>query len=416
MNSANATINILNIPFGESKITREEFYPCLAYIDHLGNADGVMFKSFCFDLSRCGETLSRWEKAIELMFGSENSLFALNDAAKDIKTLLNLKPETTFDVYIKAPIPRVSLTPFGDINGDGITEKLLDAEDCVQAFSLFVSRLTRHFEISWLKNLKIKGWVLEGNGEIRTKCAELLAEKGFSVYGNEAEFLNLSRDTDFSRIICDKAPIHIFNAVEEGFVVNCALAQDENLRKVYDSLYILLNAKLLGKAEIPEETDPVSEVDEINETVEELAVEETFEETDDRNFDITFDEFPEELEESDEIGELKKLDGIENIEEIEEIEEIEDIPEDFEYDLQELAKLEPEREVATKEPIADEKQNKISVEISITEEKIPEETVKTIPCEKSKKLSKKQKSALLGAGIAVAALGIAYLFGKGKKD
>ena len=408
MNSANATINILNIPFGESKISREEFYPCLAYIDHLGNTDGVMFKSFCFDLSSCGETLSVWEKAIELMFDSENSLFALNDAAKDIKTLLNLNPETTFDVYIKAPVPKVSLTPFGDINGDGITEKLLDTEDCVQAFSLFASLLTRHFEISWLKNLKIKGWVLEGNGEIRTKCAELLAEKGFSVYGNEAGFLNLACDTDFSRIICDKAPIHIFDA-EEGFVVNCALAQDENLRKVYDSLYILLNAKLLEKAEIPEETEP--KVDEINETVEE-----TFEETDDQNFDITFDEFPEELEESDEIEELKTLDGIENIEEIEEIEEIEDISEDFEYDLQELAELEPEREAATKDPITDEKQGKISVEISITEEKIPEETVKTIPCEKSKKLSKKQKTALIGAGIAVAALGIAYLFGKGKKD
>ena len=112
---------------------------------------------------------------------------------------------------------------------------------------------------------------------------------------------------------------------------------------------------------------------------------------------------------------MKKLDGIENIEEIEEIEEIEDIPEDFEYDLQELAKLEPEREVATKEPIADEKQGKISVEISITEKKIPEETVEISSPKKPKKLTKKQKNALIGGGIAAATLGIAYLIKKGKK-
>lgn len=405
MNSAKA-INILNISFGESKIVKEECYPYLAYINNAGNPKGTMFDSFLFDFSK-GETLEAWEADVDALFNGENGIRALDCAVADVKGLLNLPKEKCIDVYVKAPLPKISLKPFGDINRDGVIEKLLDTEDCLAAFSLFVATFLRNFNISQLKNLTVKGWVLDldGKEEIRNLCKNHLTEKGFAVYGGELELVNLSATTDFSAIAAQNGGVRLFVTENEEFLLDCAFSQNQSLRKVYDSLYILLNPEkfLEPVAENkPEEVTAAaveenSSVDEEIEAVETISAQELVADID------AADELPDEvLEEIIEklVEELPELDPSCNSETDAEInEDGEDI-----------------RVEITKEPSEEEGRGKISVEISITEEKIPGEEEDKPQNPPTCKLNKNQKRTLLGAGIAAAAMGVAYLINRAKKE
>jgi len=389
MNSSatKTTVNIFNIPLGE--IAKEEFYPYLAYINPKGDADGLMFENFVFDLSS-GDTLADWECNLSRLFARDGGVTALDSAAAEVKTILGLSADKTFGVYIKAPLPKISLTPFGDINRDGITEKLLDVEDCLKAFSVFVSDFNRNMVISNPKNLEIKGWIFEkdNNNEILTACEGYLAEQGYKSYKNGVESLEITAETDFSRVIADSPEIRIISASTSEFNINCAFSQKNELRDVYDSLYILLNPeKFISKkacdGEIAHEI-PL----EPSENFADDFLEELFSDIPDTQEEIIIPKEPEVSEEPEE---------------------------------SEVSEEAPCVESASDDKIVDEPKaitNEINLEISITQ---PEPEEKECPCTAKKcpkkdKLSQKQKRTLLGAGVAAAVLGLAYILGKAAKD
>ncbi len=366
--------NILNIPFDEHKTTKAEFYPYLAYINPKGNPDNLLFDNFMFDISS-GETLADWESNVNLLLDAQSGMPALDSAAADVKAILNLSGSKVFGVYLKAPVPKISLTPFGDINRDGIIEKLLDTEDCLKAFSVFMSDFIRQLSIYRFENLIIKGWVLEDCEDtgISSAMESYLTNLGYKVLSSDIENLKITPETDFSQIMVNNPKARVFYGEAPKFIINCAFSEKNELRTVYDSLYILLNS-------------------------------DKFISNDDREVKPTYAPSSTIVDKGEEpINEATEAFTDELIEELfEDISETEDSFADDGFEEDEIDGITEE----------------ISVEISITESKSQpqkEETQEKKQCGFDC-LTKKQKRALVGAGIAAAALGLVYIIGKTSKD
>lgn len=369
MNSKTESVNMLNIDFSDGRIRREECYPYLAYINGEGNPCGSMFQSFLLDLSK-GDTLACWESDLASVFASEGGIGELDSAAEDVKNLLGLDKDSTFGVYVKAPLPEISLKLFGDINGDGIAEKLLDVEDCLKAISLFATDFIRHFVIGNYKNLDFKGFVLESCGDDRAlkPCADFLSEKGITVFTHELDTIEITEKTDFSSILAADGGMRIIRTEDSRFILSCAFSKNGGLRDIYDSLFILLNPeKLLNDSE---------------ETPEEM-LEEIPEETCDKS-----------VQEAD----------------------IEEPVAEKESEIQVCLKDESiSLDLPLEETTVSSEDGEKGEETALKEEKDTEKSKKCVLCQEIK-LTKKQKNVLIGAGVAAATLGLAYLVGKFTKD
>ncbi len=158
-----------------AKSTKEELLPYIAYMKD-GKIQDTMFDSllFLFVQGRCPSggclgyhagpsLLSDWEYMLDVLFEQGYSLSAANEAFGEVKSALNLPARQKLKIYLTAPVPKISLEPFGDMNGDGIEEKLLSTQDCIDAYLWFVDQAARRFEAAGLDNLEIDGyfWINE---------------------------------------------------------------------------------------------------------------------------------------------------------------------------------------------------------------------------------------------------------------
>ncbi len=219
--------DIPEIPFGmlgERKfaIKREEILPYLAYIDKNGRIADTMFDSSAFvpahsspfGGSFCREggatTLDGWKFLLEELFADGVNLCALDSAVSDLKKVLDMPEDYKHKVYLAAPIPKISLAPFGDINGDGIEDKLITTDDCVNAYIWFVDETKRRFDRLGLKNTVIDGWIWNGRAlsreyndnepEFVSACVKALHERGYkAVFASDfqAGFAEKAEDVGF---------------------------------------------------------------------------------------------------------------------------------------------------------------------------------------------------------------------------
>lgn len=235
---SNHTLRIL---WGENNISKEEFYPFLAYIRADGRANNILFSSFIFDFSAIAQPLDVWEQAIDLLFTEGQGIDALNSAVGDVKTLFSASDKKC-DVYFSFPRPRVSLEPFGDMNKDGITEKILDTEDCVTAVNWFINSVKRRLAASNLPNITVKGWIYNNNDDEEFLKGSIAAinEKGYdAIPENCAPMLNIYEITSINAI---EAPC-IFSCDDWRFLLNSAVSEDIEIRKPYDKLYNLISGE-----------------------------------------------------------------------------------------------------------------------------------------------------------------------------
>ncbi len=162
-------------------MSREAFLPYLAYIDNSGRPVDTMFDSVAFVPAltspsggafwHCGKetVLSDWEYLLEELFASDKNLCALDDAVGDVKRALSLDENHKLKVYLAAPVPKISLTPFGDLNGDGIEDKLITTDDCVNAYVWFVDNVLRRFKGLDFKNISLDGFLWNSDTLSRIK-------------------------------------------------------------------------------------------------------------------------------------------------------------------------------------------------------------------------------------------------------
>lgn len=181
--------------------TKEDFLPYVAYVDSEGNVVDTMFDGMMFLIvqGRCPSggnlgysgppsVLSDWEYVLEALFRKGVGLSALNETVGDVKKKLLLPDGYSFPVFVTVPTPKISNTPFGDTDGDGIEEKLLTVDDCVNAYCMYVDRLKKRFESARLSNLCLAGcfWGNESvsrahndrEEEYASKCVSALHDRG----------------------------------------------------------------------------------------------------------------------------------------------------------------------------------------------------------------------------------------------
>lgn len=185
-----------------AKLRKSDFIPYIAYIDRNGRPTDTMFDAVMLLTvqGRCPSggslgyhgtpsKLSDWEYIIEELFADGQNLKALDEAVAEVKSALSLDKAYKYKVYLTAPVPKVSSEPFGDLNGDGIEEKLLTDDDCIEAYSAFVDIVTRRFESEHFENIVIDGWFWNNESLSRaardneeyfaTRCVENLHERGY---------------------------------------------------------------------------------------------------------------------------------------------------------------------------------------------------------------------------------------------
>ncbi len=146
----------------------EDFISCVAFVDTMEMPRDIMSDALYFDYEGRMETLSDWEDHLDQLFSKNRNIDALDKVVELIKTTLELDKSFRYKIYIKTPSPKVSLDPFGDLNGDGITEKLLRSEDCITAYSWFLDSFLRRFNGGCYENLALGGFVWGENSLSRS--------------------------------------------------------------------------------------------------------------------------------------------------------------------------------------------------------------------------------------------------------
>ena len=195
-------------------LTTAELYPYIAYINCDGTPKDILFNSLVLDYSQTECRITQWENAIYTLFRNGENLRALDAAAGDIKGYLGLSNDYRWDVYIAAPVPVKSREYFGDINGNGIAEKLLTDSDCGRACSWFADNITRRFKACGFANINLAGWFF---AEENQNLADVITLKGYNCIF--AKNCNLTTESG------DKA------------ILASAISQTQPQRKLYNDLY-----------------------------------------------------------------------------------------------------------------------------------------------------------------------------------
>ena len=154
-----------------AKLKKDDFLPYLAYIDRECNVKDTMFDALMFLIvqGRCPSGgclgyhggpnfLSDWEYILDELFADGQNLKAYDEAVGALKKTLSLPKDYKHKFYLTAPVPKVSLNSFGDMNGDGIEEKLLSTEDCINAYAWFVDEAIKRFNAEHFDNILLDGW------------------------------------------------------------------------------------------------------------------------------------------------------------------------------------------------------------------------------------------------------------------
>ena len=184
-----------------ARLGKEDFLPYIAYIDTDGKPIDTMFDAVLMLMvqGRCpsggclsyhGEPskYSDWEFIINELFTEGYNLKALDEAVGELKKSIFPK-DYKHKVYLTAPVPKVSLDPYGDMNGDGIEEKLLTTDDCIEAYCFCVDELTKRFEAECFENITLEGWFWNNESASRasrddeeyfaTRCVAELHKRGY---------------------------------------------------------------------------------------------------------------------------------------------------------------------------------------------------------------------------------------------
>ena len=154
-----------------ARLKKDDFLPYLAYIDRDKKVQDTMFDALMFLIvqGRCPSGgclgyhgapnyLSDWEYILDELFADGQNLKAYDQAVEELKKTLSLPKDYKHKFYLTAPVPKISHEPFGDLNGDGIEEKLLTTEDCINAYAWFIDEAIKRFKAEHFENIQLDGW------------------------------------------------------------------------------------------------------------------------------------------------------------------------------------------------------------------------------------------------------------------
>ncbi len=168
--------------------TVDNLIPYLAYVDENNIPQDVMFDSFLF-LHDTGSmpsggsafkdsTMRDWQWCIDDLFVNGENLYALEEAAGQIKTALNLGDDYKYKVTMTVYYPTASMTAFGDVDGDGISESFAVYQDRIKAFKWYIQQIEERFSQAGFKNIELVGyyWWHEGIDGNESDSQQMLNE------------------------------------------------------------------------------------------------------------------------------------------------------------------------------------------------------------------------------------------------
>lgn len=205
----------------DAPYTSSDLLPYVAYLDREGNIEDIMFDSFLFlnngsfpeGTPNSGSYLSDWEWANQQLFARDVHLDALNKTAEKVKSTLGLPVDYTFKVSLTLYNPVSSITDFGDVDGDGISENFSNYADKIKALKWFIDESERLFEEADFQHLELVSyyWFDEG---IESSDADIL-----KLHNEVSDYVH-SLDRNFIWIPWFCAPgYHLW--ADHGFDVAC---------------------------------------------------------------------------------------------------------------------------------------------------------------------------------------------------
>lgn len=212
--------------------------PYVAYLDDNGNIVDTMFDSFLF-LPGVGELpsggkpwstnyASDWTYLMNQMFASGRNFDALEKAAGKVKDFLN-KPDYTLKLFVTIPHMDTSLTNFGDIDGDGVSENLTNINTRVYVSTYYAQMIMDKFESKAYENIELCGFYwfheeIQGTDATTAKAVNA----GFDDLGMPLFWIpwycapgyNTWKTNGFD--VCCMQPNYAFNDVDESRLKDCA--------------------------------------------------------------------------------------------------------------------------------------------------------------------------------------------------
>ena len=181
----------------------ESFLPFIGYRDTNGNYTDTMFDAVMFlivqGLTESSDRkmtidggpsiLSDWEMLLDNAFHEQYNLTALDTATAQLKETLSLPASHKTTVYLAIPYPKISDNAFGDLDGDGVEEKLTTVDDCVKAIEWYLDRIEEEWNKRNFQHIELKGFFFfsealensryEYERELAKRTVDLLHERDY---------------------------------------------------------------------------------------------------------------------------------------------------------------------------------------------------------------------------------------------
>ena len=148
--------------------TVDDLIPYLAYVNEKGEQVDTMFDSFLFlfigdfpvggGQAHKGGTKAGWEWAVEDAFKDGQNVMALEEAAGLVKQNLGLPADYKYKVSLTLYYPSVSVTDFGDIDGDGKGENLSNLNERFKVMQWYIDLIKETFESKQFENIELVGY------------------------------------------------------------------------------------------------------------------------------------------------------------------------------------------------------------------------------------------------------------------
>lgn len=172
--------------------------PFVAYLDKDGNIKDTFMDGFLAcppgslpsgRLPHLENYKEDWEYVIESSFTGNMGFDELEKTVEQVKTALN-KPDYKVQVYFSFLTLWESVTDFGDVDGDGISEDLSKKEDRNKVINWFIRRCEDEFNARGYKNLTLNGFYWMNESVIwEWDDAHIIAETGREVHKAGYPFL-----------------------------------------------------------------------------------------------------------------------------------------------------------------------------------------------------------------------------------
>ncbi len=186
------------IVYGNRGDTENLLLPFVAYLDADGNIKDTFMDGFLYCNSGTLPSGSQphldnykqdWEYMYDITFNGKNGLNELEKTVAKVKEALGLT-DYKVQVYFTFLTLRDSVTDFGDVDGDGVTEDLSTSGGRKKVIDWFMNKCETEFASRGYKNLEVGGyyWVNEAVTWEKDDSA-IIKEVASYVHANGSQFL-----------------------------------------------------------------------------------------------------------------------------------------------------------------------------------------------------------------------------------